>query len=59
AGKDADHNKPTYVSLLGLDGARQRADVLHSRARNALAASGVSDQRWLACLADRVVDRES
>ncbi|HMZ02787.1 MAG TPA: polyprenyl synthetase family protein [Burkholderiaceae bacterium] len=59
AGKDADHNKPTYVSLLGLDGARQRADVLHGRARSALAASGVGDQRWLACLADRVVDRES
>ncbi|MCK6423680.1 MAG: polyprenyl synthetase family protein [Burkholderiaceae bacterium] len=59
AGKDADQNKPTYVSLLGLDGARARADALHARARSALQASAVPDQRWLAMLADRVVERES
>jgi farnesyl diphosphate synthase len=59
AGKDADQNKPTYVSLLGLDGARARAAVLHERARAALEISGVPDQRWLGMLADRVVDRES
>ncbi|MET0544459.1 MAG: polyprenyl synthetase family protein, partial [Variovorax sp.] len=28
AGKDADNDKPTYVSLLGLDGARERAQSL-------------------------------
>lgn len=59
AGKDADQNKPTYVSLLGLDGARVRADALHARARSALQASAVPDQRWLAMLADRVVERDS
>jgi farnesyl diphosphate synthase len=59
AGKDADQNKPTYVSLLGLNGARERATALHSRARTALESSGLRDFRTLAVLADRVVDRES
>ncbi len=59
AGKDADHNKPTYVSLLGLDGARQRAADLHRRARQALDRSGLDDTHLLAQLADRVIDRNS
>jgi farnesyl diphosphate synthase len=59
AGKDADHNKPTYVSLLGLDGARQRAADLHRRARQALDRSGLDDTDLLAQLADRVIDRNS
>jgi farnesyl diphosphate synthase len=60
AGKDADQNKPTYVSLLGLDGARQRADALHGQAREALARCGTAaDVRRLAELADRVVSRRS
>ena len=60
AGKDADQNKPTYVSLLGLDGAQQRAEALHAQAHAALArcAAG-ADVRRLAELADRVVRRRS
>jgi farnesyl diphosphate synthase len=57
AGKDADHNKPTYVSLLGLDGARQRAADLHARAHEALNSSALTHTALLAQLADRVVDR--
>ena len=58
-GKDADQNKPTYVSLLGLDGARDRAAALHARARAALAASGLAEVDALAALADRILDRDS
>src|SRR5574343_1564551 len=43
AGKDADANKPTYVSLLGLEGARQEAGALLSEARAALQRSGLGD----------------
>jgi len=59
AGKDADQNKPTYVSLLGLDGARERAATLHARALSALSASGLGDVHALATLADRILDRDS
>jgi farnesyl diphosphate synthase len=59
AGKDADQNKPTYVSLLGLEGARARADALHARARAALETSDLPDTSTLAVLADRVIDRVS
>jgi farnesyl diphosphate synthase len=59
AGKDLDNNKPTYVSVLGLEPARQRADQLRRAARAALAASGLSDVQSLHVLADRVVDREN
>jgi farnesyl diphosphate synthase len=59
AGKDLDHNKPTYVSVLGLDAARRRADGLRRAARAALAASGLGDVQSLLVLADRIVDRES
>ena len=38
AGKDAAQNKPTYVSVLGLDAARQRAADLCESANRALAA---------------------
>ncbi len=38
AGKDAAQNKPTYVSALGLSGARARAVELHAQARAALDA---------------------
>ncbi len=35
-GSDIEQNKPTYPSLLGLDGARARAQELHQRAMKAL-----------------------
>lgn len=36
AGKDADNNKPTYVSLLGIEGAREMALRLHREALETL-----------------------
>jgi farnesyl diphosphate synthase len=58
AGKDLHHNKPTYVSLLGLERARAHAMELRDDAHRALAASGLADAACLALLADRVVERE-
>jgi farnesyl diphosphate synthase len=45
AGKDADSNKPTYVTILGLDAAKQLADQLHSSAIAALVPFGSKAQR--------------
>jgi len=59
AGKDVDHNKPTYVSILGLEEARRRADELRHAAHAALQGSGLDRVQGLLTLADRVVDRES
>ena len=59
AGKDEDNNKPTYVSVLGLDEARRQAASLRDQAHSALARSGLAQTRLLAWLADKVVERES
>ena len=59
AGKDADNNKPTYVSVLGLDAARAHARALHARAQAALKRGALADAAWLGVLADRVVERDS
>jgi farnesyl diphosphate synthase len=56
AGKDAAHNKPTYVSLLGTARARGLAHELRADAHAALADLGVPGGR-LGQLADFVVDR--
>jgi farnesyl diphosphate synthase len=60
AGKDADANKPTYVSLLGLDGARQEAASLLQQAHDALGQTGLSADALapLAALAERIVHRD-
>jgi farnesyl diphosphate synthase len=58
-GKDAANDKPTYVSLLGLDAARRYAGELGVQARAALAASGLADTRALSALAAMVVDRHN
>jgi farnesyl diphosphate synthase len=58
AGKDAHHDKPTYVSLLGLARAQAHALELRDEAHAALAASGLTDAARLALLADRIVERE-
>jgi len=58
AGKDAEANKPTYVTVLGLDAARAEAQALRRAAHNALASSGLDNCAWLAMLADMVVDRD-
>jgi farnesyl diphosphate synthase len=59
AGKDLDNNKPTYVTVLGLDAARRHANELRDKAQSALARSGLVDAAWLSLLADRVVERDS
>ncbi len=59
AGKDSDANKPTYVSVLGLESARRHAEDLRLQAQAALARSGLADTRLLATLADKVVEREN
>ena len=60
AGKDLDHNKPTYVSVMGLDGARRAAEALRRQAQLALSGSGLgAAAELLAALADRVVERDN
>jgi farnesyl diphosphate synthase len=59
AGKDAAQDKPTYVSLLGLERARAHARELLEQAHAALAASGLADTAALAALADMVVHRDN
>jgi farnesyl diphosphate synthase len=59
AGKDVDCNKPTYVSVLGLEGAIRQAQTLRERAQEALAGSGLRHTARLSLLADLVVDRQS
>ena len=56
AGKDEADGKPTYVSLLGLEAARNLAHSLHAEAREALLPLGGRANR-LAELADYIVRR--
>jgi farnesyl diphosphate synthase len=58
AGKDAMHGKPTYVSLLGLDAAKQRVAALQDEAHRALDVFG-SGARRLNELADWISVRRS
>lgn len=58
AGKDAQNDKPTFVSLLGLDASRAYAQTLLGQAVQALKESGLSDTRALGALADMVVNRK-
>jgi farnesyl diphosphate synthase len=58
AGKDAASDKPTYVSLLGLDGARAQARELLAQALAALDRSTLADTGALRALAHMVVDRD-
>ncbi|MDE2274913.1 MAG: polyprenyl synthetase family protein [Burkholderiales bacterium] len=60
AGKDQQHDKPTNVSLLGLDAARRHAQSLRAQAHEALARSRLgAAAALLAVLADKVVDRDN
>jgi farnesyl diphosphate synthase len=59
AGKDVDLNKPTYVSVLGLEGATRQAQTLRERAQDALTRCGLRHTARLSLLADLVVDRNS
>jgi farnesyl diphosphate synthase len=58
AGKDAAANKPTYVSILGLEPSRVLAEKLRCDAHEALAPFGDKAQR-LRELADLVVQRKA
>jgi farnesyl diphosphate synthase len=60
AGKDLNHNKPTFVSVLGLEAARHHAEELREQAHAALRSSGLGPRAGaLALLADKVVQREN
>ncbi|MBV8123089.1 MAG: polyprenyl synthetase family protein, partial [Paucibacter sp.] len=59
AGKDQDANKPTYVSILGLQAAGDYAQALRAQAHTALRRSGLAHTAWLGMLADKVVDRDN
>ncbi|MSP86646.1 MAG: polyprenyl synthetase family protein [Methylotenera sp.] len=56
AGKDANSNKPTYVTILGLDLAKQHAQHLYANAIAALAPFGDNAQR-LSALAAFITQR--
>lgn len=57
AGKDAHQDKPTYVSVLGLERSAAHAQELLHQALAALAQSGLHDTRALQGLANMVVNR--
>lgn len=59
AGKDAAQDKPTYVSLLGLERSQQYAGELLEQALAALREGGLGESGALAALARMVVMRES
>ena len=58
AGADVALNKPTYVSLLGLDGARDKLADLHETCISCLAALVDGDTTELSAIARYVVERE-
>ena len=58
-GKDAMGNKPTYVSLMGLEAAHSYAQTLYTQAIAALRRSGLPDCRALEGLAEMVVVRHA
>ena len=59
AGKDAAADKPTYVSVMGLDASRALAAQLGDEAHQALDATGLAHVELLRALADRVVNRSN
>jgi farnesyl diphosphate synthase len=59
AGKDACADKPTYVSLLGLERAKAYAHELRQQALESLAQSGFENTCALKGLTDMVVNRSS
>ncbi len=57
AGKDAEQDKPTFVSLMGLDASKAYADKLLQQALAALARTGLRNTNALQSLAHMVVNR--
>jgi farnesyl diphosphate synthase len=58
AGKDAADNKPTYVTILGLEQSRTLAKKLRHDAHQAIMPFG-DKARWLRELADLIVERKA
>ena len=57
AGKDAENDKPTYVSLMGLEASQAYAKQLLAQALQALDTSGLTHTAALAALARMVIQR--
>jgi farnesyl diphosphate synthase len=58
AGKDVNNNKPTYVSILGMEAAKRHAQDLRKEAHAALLRSKLGNIARLQILADKVVERD-
>ena len=58
AGKDAAQDKPTFVSLMGLQASRDYAQQLLAQALASLQASGLDNTHALRALADMLVNRQ-
>ena len=56
-GKDQDNDKPTYPALLGLDGAKQKAQELHEQAVDSLSVFG-SEADFLRDLSLYIIQRD-
>ena len=56
AGKDAMSNKPTYVTILGLDAAKKHAQSLYQAALNAISLYGNEANR-LRAIAELIMQR--
>jgi farnesyl diphosphate synthase len=57
-GKDADKGKATFVSLLGLDGAKQRVQLLGTQAKQHIAMFG-SRANYLNQIVDSIISRRT
>jgi farnesyl diphosphate synthase len=57
AGKDAEQDKPTFVSLMGLEASKAYADKLLQQALAALKQAGLSNTQSLESLAYMIVNR--
>ena len=57
-GKDRDHDKPTYPLLLGIDGAKQKAQDLNAQALDALSQFG-NEANLLRELSKYIIEREN
>lgn len=57
-GADAQRDKPTYVSLLGLDGAKAKLNELHNQAKASIEPLG-PDADWLTELTNYIVQRQA
>jgi farnesyl diphosphate synthase len=58
AGKDAAQDKPTFVSLMGLQASQDYAQQLLAQAQASLLASGLENTHALQALADMLVNRQ-